>query len=150
MNALDWLESQQQAVVFRKDLAGLTSCSQQIQLASGELFVLRQQNERASAFGINYAQEAQILHYLAPLSFSPKVYYHAENSSLLHWINGNSPTFFYSSLLKKLALQLAKLHLFPITEPLPKLNLPQRKRLNFLKRRTKTQFSLLRFSEFLP
>ncbi|WGE88737.1 choline kinase family protein [Actinobacillus arthritidis] len=126
MNALAWLESQQQAVIFRKNLAGLTACSQQIQLASGERFVLRQQNERATAFGINYAQEAQILRYLTHLSFTPKVYYHNENASLLTWIEGNTPSHFSYSLLSKLALQLAELHLFPITQSLPKLELAER------------------------
>ncbi|VEB25437.1 Thiamine kinase [Actinobacillus lignieresii] len=126
MNALDWLESQQQAVVFRQNLAGLTACSQQIQLASGERFVLRRQNERATAFGINYAQEAQILRYLTRLSFSPKVYYHNENSSLLTWIEGNTPNRFSSSLLNKLAQQLAELHLVPIDESLPKLDIAER------------------------
>ena len=126
MNALDWLESQQQAVVFCKNLAGLTACSQQIQLASGERFVLRRQNERATAFGINYAQEAQILRYLTRLTFTPKVYYHNENSSLLTWIEGNTANRFSSSLLNKLALQLAELHLFPIAESLPKLDLAER------------------------
>ncbi len=126
MNALDWLASRQQAVVFRKNLAGLTACSQQIQLASGERFVLRRQNERATAFGINYAQEAQILRYLTRLSFIPKVYYHNENSSLLTWIEGNTANRFTSSLLNKLALQLAELHLFPIDESLPKLDLTER------------------------
>ncbi|EFM97226.1 LPS biosynthesis choline kinase [Actinobacillus pleuropneumoniae] len=126
MNTLDWLESQQQAVVFCKNLAGLTACSQQIQLASGERFVLRQQNDRATAFGINYAQEAQILRYLTRLTFTPKVYYHNENSSLLTWIEGNTANCFSSSLLNKLALQLAELHLFPITESLPKLDLVKR------------------------
>ncbi|WGE45742.1 phosphotransferase family protein [Actinobacillus equuli] len=126
MNALAWLESQQQAVIFRKNLAGLTACSQQIQLASGERFVLRQQNERATKFGINYAQEAQILNYLTRLPFTPKVYYHNENSSLLTWIEGNTPSRFSLSLLDKLASQLAELHLFPIDESLPKLDLAER------------------------
>ncbi|WGE68626.1 choline kinase family protein [Actinobacillus equuli subsp. haemolyticus] len=126
MNALAWLESQQQAVIFRKNLAGLTACSQRIQLASGEQFVLRQQNERATAFGINYAQEAQILHYVTRLPFTPKVYYHNENSSLLTWIEGNTPSCFNSSLLNKLALRLAELHRFPIDESLPKLDLAER------------------------
>lgn len=126
MNILNWLESQQKTIVFNNHLIGLTACSQQIQLSSGEQFVLRQQNERASTFGINYAHEAQILQHLTHLSFTPKVYYHTENCSLLHWIDGNIPTCFNSSLLHKLAVQLAKLHLFPITASLPKLNLAQR------------------------
>ncbi|WP_018651223.1 LPS biosynthesis choline kinase [Actinobacillus capsulatus] len=126
MNALAWLESQQQAVIFRKNLAGLTACSQQIQLASGERFVLRQQNERATTFGINYAQEAQILYYLTCLPFTPKVYYHNKISSLLTWIEGDIPNRFSSSLVKQLAQQLAQLHLFPIDKSLPKLDLAER------------------------
>ncbi|WGE31218.1 phosphotransferase family protein [Actinobacillus genomosp. 2] len=126
MNVFDWLARQQQAVVFRKNLSGLTACSQQIQLASGERFVLRQQNERATAFGISYTQEVQILRYLTHLPFTPKVYYHNENASLLTWVEGNIPSHFSSSLLSKLALQLAELHLFPITQPLPKLELAER------------------------
>ncbi|WP_150540179.1 choline/ethanolamine kinase family protein [Actinobacillus vicugnae] len=144
MNALDWLTSQQQAVVFCQDLAGLTACSQQIQLASGERFVLRQQNERASRFAINYAQEAQILSYLASLSFTPKVYYQTENSCLLRWIDGDIPSTFDATLLNKLAQSLAQLHLFPINKSLPTLDIA--KRCQFLwQQLTTTQQAKLHF-----
>lgn len=112
---LDWLaKSRQQAVRLVKNLPGLTACSQQIELENGERYVLRHQNERAKCYGIDYRQEARILAAISSLGLSPQPLYQGEHTTLLSWIEGNSPSEFSPILLKMLAMRLASLHTFDL------------------------------------
>ncbi|QIM63667.1 LPS biosynthesis choline kinase [Pasteurellaceae bacterium Orientalotternb1] len=114
-SALQWLtQTQQQAVRSVEKLTGLTACSQLVTLENGERYVLRNQNQRASNFGVDYQQESQILAQIRPLAIAPDPLYANAQQSLLSWIDGSVPTEFSSDLLQKLAEQLAKLHRFKL------------------------------------
>ncbi|AKO45353.1 choline/ethanolamine kinase family protein [[Haemophilus] ducreyi] len=131
MNALTWLTKHSQAVIFRKKLAGLTACSQMVELSTPlndgqRKFIFRQQSARATLLAINYAQEAYILQHLDSLPFTPKVYYQTANSSLLTWLEGKPATAFDPDLLEQLALQLATLHAYPLPKQRPILQLAER------------------------
>lgn len=113
MNALEWLLTfRQQTISTLDDLAGLTACSQLVTLSNGERYVLRQQNERATNYGINYQQEAKLLKLIKPLNIAPEPIYFDEESSLLYWIEGDIPKTFSFQLLEHLAKHLARLHTF--------------------------------------
>ena len=115
MKALDWLvTSRRQAVRSVTKLAGLTACSQLVELENGERYVLRHQSELATNYGINYQQEVAFLRKLEPFGLSPTVVYADENSALLNWIEGEIPDIFDEKLLKSLAEQLALLHTIPL------------------------------------
>lgn len=132
MSILNWLEKERkQAVKSVKKLAGLTACSQLVELENGEKYVLRRQNKRATDYGVNYQQEFSLLEALQPLEFTPKPYQSSTNETLLHWIEGNIPSAFSPILLEKLARHLARLHTFPIQavcvgEKIAKLDLAER------------------------
>lgn len=116
VKALEWLiQTRQQAVRTITDLQGLTACSQLITLANGERYVLRTQSQRATDYGVNYQQEAQLLRHIAPLGIAPTPIYTDENASLLAWIDGEVPTAFRPDLLRKLADTMAKLHHYEIS-----------------------------------
>lgn len=111
--ALQWLtHTRQQAIRSVEKLTGLTACSQLVTLENGERYVLRNQTQRASDFGVNYQQESQILATIRPLAMAPNPLYVDAQQSLLSWIDGNVPTEFSPALLQQLAEQLAKLHQF--------------------------------------
>ncbi|MDH2925256.1 thiamine kinase [Nicoletella semolina] len=112
-NGLNWLIKQRQSPIVQiSPLAGLTACSQLIELANGERYIWRKQSDRASNYGINYQAEAMLLQELAPLGFTPKVVYSDAQGSLLNWIEGAVPSAFSNELLEKLARYLARLHHF--------------------------------------
>lgn len=113
MNVLQWLEqNRHQAVISRQKLAGLTACSEQVTLANGECYVFRQQSQKATDYGIDYALEATLLKTIAPLNLSPTTIYSDNKSHLLTWIEGDVPNTFNDLILTKLAENLARLHLF--------------------------------------
>lgn len=115
MSVLNWLEQERkQAVKSVKQLAGLTACSQLVELENGEKYVLRHQSQRATDYGVNYQQEFRLLELLQSLEFAPKPYHSTANETLLHWIEGDIPSAFSPTLLEKLAKQLARLHTFPL------------------------------------
>lgn len=123
----DWLASHHsQAVISVKKLAGMTACSHLIQLSSGECYVWREQNFRAEQLGVNYANEAQMLSYLAHFEHCPKVLHQTSQGILLSWCEGQNPVQFSGTLLKQLADILAKLHGKPLSPNLPTLNLVTR------------------------
>ena len=131
-SASEWLQIHcKQAVCSVKNLTGLTACSQLVTLKNGKRYVLRTQTPRATNFGINYQQEAQLLNTIFPLGFSPKSIYYDQHFSLLAWIEGEIPSTFSYSRLIKLAEHLARLHQFPIqavnsTKSIAKLDLSER------------------------
>lgn len=110
MIALDWLATRQQAVHSVEPLAGLTGCSRLITLESGQKLVWREQSRQASDYGVNYQLEAKLLSALDFLPFTPKPYHIAPEFTLLHWIEGDTPTEYDTPLLQQLAEQLAELH----------------------------------------
>ncbi|MGX3021567.1 phosphotransferase [Ursidibacter sp. B-7004-1] len=114
-NSLAWLtRNRQQAVRSLQPLAGLTACSQMITLENNERYVLRTQSQRATNYGVNYQQEANLLKWIAPLNLSPKPLYCDKDALILEWIDGSSPTQFSPEMLTKLAQLLAKLHQFEL------------------------------------
>lgn len=131
MNALDWLNAQQRPVRSVTPLAGLTGGSRLITLTNGEKWVWRQQTVQATAYGVNYYQEAQLLQALDFLPFTPKPYFFTAEFSLLSFQNGTVPTAFNDKLLCQLAHQLATLHTLDLqtitlSTPIAKLDLAQR------------------------
>lgn len=115
MSILRWLAAErQQAVKSVSKLAGLTACSERVELANGECYVLRHQSNRATDYGVNYQQEFLLLEVLKPLGIAPTPYHASKNETLLHWIKGDVPSEFSLARLERLALLLARLHQFPL------------------------------------
>lgn len=110
MTALKWLAAQGHAVKQVTPLVGLTACSRLIELHDGQKWVWRQQSEKATRYGVDYAQEFALLSALADLPFTPKPYVAMGDFSLLHWQEGEVPSAWHDALLRRLAEQLATLH----------------------------------------
>lgn len=126
MSLTHWLEQQGQAVIFAKNLAGLTACSQQLTLSNGQKYVYHQQSARATRLGVNYQDEAKILSHLASQPFTPRLYYNDCASNVLEWIEGDSPQCYSDALLAQLAQCLVQLHQSPLAPKLPVLDLNAR------------------------
>ncbi|MDP8162486.1 phosphotransferase [Phocoenobacter skyensis] len=108
-----WLNNYfKQAVRFVTNFANLTACSQIIELENHQRYIIHTQTDRATKLGINYALESQILTAISPLNIAPKVIYCDAPHFILSYIDGKIPTQYSDSLLKKLAVNLVKLHQF--------------------------------------